>query len=209
MTGGGAILLVWVGVPRLGGVIETDEPLPGVFVGGLGAIGTDARPSLLDSGNMTLFVTGLLGACSPQETKHHREQLTPARTEKGIVFINMETMKQEEWPVKTFSGLRKRCLYILGLLSIGTTRILATYEDMYHPFVTILLLTNLSAQLFTSEGDWMDEDRWDDAIRGDGSTAVINGVAVISANIVAQNSLNPNRVVIGGGTEGSLTMNGN
>ena len=118
-------------------------------------------------------------------------------------------MKQEEWPVKTFSGLRKRCLYILGLLSIGTTRILATYEDMYHPFVTILLLTNLSAQLFTSEGDWMDEDRWDDAIRGDGSTAVINGVAVISANIVAQNSLNPNRVVIGGGTEGSLTMNGN
>ena len=69
-------------------------------------------------------------------------------------------------------------------------------------------LTPLNAQTFTGDGNWLDEDRWDDGIPADGSDAIINGAAAITEDTVSQNSLNPNRVVIGQGAEGSLTVSG-
>ena len=62
---------------------------------------------------------------------------------------------------------------------------------------------------FTGEGNWTDEALWGDlGIPGDNATATVNGTAVITEDIVAQNSQNPGRINIGEGTTGTLTVTG-
>jgi len=75
-------------------------------------------------------------------------------------------------------------------------------------FLLLLPLAVHGQLIFTGEGNWSDEDRWDVAIPGDGDIAVINGDAVISEDIASQNSLAPGRFEIGTSTTGNLTVAG-
>lgn len=59
---------------------------------------------------------------------------------------------------------------------------------------------------FTGDGDWLESDRWDGDVPADNSTAIINGNAIISEDITTQNSINPSRIEIGSGADGSLTV---
>jgi hypothetical protein len=78
------------------------------------------------------------------------------------------------------------------------------------PILLILFLGTswLHAQTFTGDGNWTDADLWDDGVPADNSTAIVNGNAVITEDIAAQNSQNPSRVDVGNGAVGSLTVSG-
>ncbi len=77
-------------------------------------------------------------------------------------------------------------------------------------FLIGLALTPLAhaQNIFTGEGDWLEEALWSEGLPGDGSTAIVNGTAVISEDIVEINQANPSRVEIGTGAEGTLTVSG-
>ncbi|MGY8690878.1 MAG: hypothetical protein ACKVHP_24460, partial [Verrucomicrobiales bacterium] len=78
------------------------------------------------------------------------------------------------------------------------------------PILLILFLGTswLHAQTFTGDGNWTDADLWDDGVPADNSSAIVNGNAVITEDIAAQNSQNPSRVDVGNGAVGSLTVSG-
>lgn len=72
-------------------------------------------------------------------------------------------------------------------------------------------LPGWSQYFFTGDGSWLDPARWDTGVvPPDGSTAVINGNAEISENIVAAQNQNPARVEIGSGLDeiGVLRVSG-
>ena len=79
-------------------------------------------------------------------------------------------------------------------------------------FLTLLVAsfaTHLNAQTFTGEGDWKTPERWSGgSVPVDGASVIINGAAEISDNVGVNNADNPSRIVIGDGTEGSLTVSG-
>lgn len=75
----------------------------------------------------------------------------------------------------------------------------------------LLAISSQAQNTFTGDGNWLDPTLWDTGIvPPDGSTAIINGTALIDVNIVTTQVLNPSRVEIGNGLDeiGILNVTG-